>query len=74
MSLHSSSVVAALNDWIAPDTGQDALRHSCWPSRRPARCACQRSRVPGTYHRVDPRGAGNDVLLTLHPRLGRWVQ
>lgn len=73
MSLHSS-VVAALDDWIAPDTGQDALRHSLLAFLDARPDACQRSCVPGHITASTLVVRGNDVLLTLHPRLGRWVQ
>ncbi len=73
MSLHSS-VVAALDDWIAPDTGQDALRHSLLAFLDARPDACRRSCVPGHITASTLVVRGNDVLLTLHPRLGRWVQ
>ncbi|MCW1960116.1 MAG: NUDIX hydrolase [Mycobacterium sp.] len=75
MSLHESAV-AALTDWPAPDPGQDALRHAvlAFLSARPD--GCERACVPGhvTASALVVDHTGSQVLLTLHPRLGRWVQ
>lgn len=73
MSLHSS-VVATLTDWKAPNPGQDALRHSLLAFLDARPDACQRSCVPGHITASTLVVRGEEVLLTLHPRLGRWVQ
>lgn len=73
MSLHSS-VIATLTDWEAPNPGQDALRHSLLAFLDARPDACQRACVPGHITASTLVVRGNEVLLTLHPRLGRWVQ
>lgn len=72
-SLHSS-VVATLTDWNAPNPGQDALRHALLAFLDARPDACQRSCVPGHITASTLVVRENEVLLTLHPRLGRWVQ
>jgi 8-oxo-dGTP pyrophosphatase MutT (NUDIX family) len=72
-------VVAAaeLRAWTAPDAGQDALRHAllAFLAARPDD-ACDRSCVPGhlTASALLLDAAGERTLLTLHPRVGRWIQ
>ncbi len=70
------SVLAVLSVWTAPDPGQDALRHAlaAYVTARPD--ACRRDCVPGhiTASTAVLDQDGTRVLLTLHPRLGRWVQ
>lgn len=75
MSLHES-VTAALTDWAAPDPGQDALRHAVLAFLQARPDGCERACVPGhvTASAVVLDSTGTQVLLTLHPRLGRWVQ
>ncbi len=73
MSLHAS-VVATLRDWTAPDSGQDALRHAVLAFLDARPDACQRACVPGHITASALVLSGEQVLLTLHPRLGRWVQ
>ena len=75
MSLHGS-VVTTLTDWEAPDPAQDSLRHAVlgFVVARPD--ACRRACVPGhvTASALVLDHTGTETLLTLHPRLGRWVQ
>lgn len=71
--LHAS-VVAALSDWNAPDPGQDALRHAVLAFLDARPDGCRRSCVPGHVTASTLVTRGGEVLLTLHPRLGRWVQ
>ena len=75
MSLHQS-VLDALAGWTAPDPAQDTLRHAvaAFVAARPD--ACRRACVPGhiTASAAVLDHTGTRVLLTLHPRLGRWVQ
>jgi 8-oxo-dGTP pyrophosphatase MutT (NUDIX family) len=70
------SVLEELGDWPAPDPAQDALRHAvlAFVAARPD--ACVRECVPGhiTASAAVLDDTGTRVLLTLHPRLGRWVQ
>lgn len=73
MSLHESAI-ALLSGWDAPDPGQDALRHAviAFLAARPD--GCERACVPGHVTASTLVVRGDEVLLTLHPRLGRWVQ
>jgi 8-oxo-dGTP pyrophosphatase MutT (NUDIX family) len=74
MSGLHASVVATLRDWNAPNPGQDALRHALLAFLDARPDACQRSCVPGHITASTLVVRGGKVLLTLHPRLGRWVQ
>lgn len=73
VGLHPS-VVSTLTDWKAPNPGQDALRHALLAFLDARPDACQRSCVPGHITASTLVIRGDEVLLTLHPRLGRWVQ
>lgn len=70
------SVVELLTDWNAPDPGQDALRQAllAFVLARPDACArsCEPGHITASTAVLD--ATGTHVLLTLHPRLGRWVQ
>jgi 8-oxo-dGTP pyrophosphatase MutT (NUDIX family) len=73
--LHESAV-AALTGWRAPDPAQDTLRHAvlAFLAARPDACLreCVPGHVTGSALVLDHTGA--HVLLTLHPRFGRWLQ
>lgn len=75
MSLHES-VVTTLTDWQPPNPAQDSLRHAVlgFVLARPDAClrACVPGHVTGSALVLDH--TGTQTLLTLHPRLGRWVQ
>ncbi len=73
--LHTSAT-AALAEWSAPDPAQDALRHAVLAFLDARPDACQRACVPGhiTASSLVLTADAEQVLLTLHPRLGRWVQ
>lgn len=75
MSLHAS-VVDLLSRWNAPDPEQDALRHAvlAFVLARPDACAraCEPGHVTASALVLDHRG--EHALLTLHPRVGRWLQ
>ena len=75
MSLRDS-VIATLRDWQPPDFAQDTLREAvlAFVVARPD--ACRRECEPGhiTASTLLLDDAGTHALLTLHPRLGRWVQ
>ena len=75
MSVHSSAI-AALTAWQTPDPGQDALRHAVLAFLDARPDGCLRSCVPGhvTASALVVDASGERALLTLHPRLGRWVQ
>jgi 8-oxo-dGTP pyrophosphatase MutT (NUDIX family) len=75
MSLRESAI-ALLRDWQAPNRGQDSLRHAVLAFLDARDDACLRECVPGhvTASALVLDHSGGQVLLTLHPRLGRWVQ
>ncbi|BBZ37811.1 NUDIX hydrolase [Mycobacterium conspicuum] len=75
MSLRDSTI-AVLTEWQAPDAAQDALRHAVLAFVQGRDDACLRECVPGhvTASTLVLDDSGTRVLLTLHPRLGRWVQ
>jgi 8-oxo-dGTP pyrophosphatase MutT (NUDIX family) len=70
------SAISILSDWRAPDPAQDSLRHAVLAFVRGRTDACRRECVPGhvTASALVLDDSGTQVLLTLHPRLGRWVQ
>lgn len=69
------SAIALLSDWQAPDRGQDSLRHAVLSFLQARDDACRRECVAGhvTASALVLDDAGR-ALLTLHPRVGRWVQ
>nr|WP_090342126.1 NUDIX hydrolase [Mycolicibacterium malmesburyense]CRL72506.1 NTP pyrophosphohydrolase [Mycolicibacterium malmesburyense] len=75
MSLHASAV-DALTRWHAPDPAQDTLRHAvlAFLAARPDGCLreCAPGHVTGSALVLDH--TGTRALLTLHPRVGRWLQ
>ncbi|MCV7347366.1 NUDIX domain-containing protein [Mycolicibacterium rhodesiae] len=70
------SAIELLTAWDAPDDCQDSLRHSVLAFLLARLDACERACVPGhiTASALVVNHTGDQVLLTLHPRLGRWVQ
>lgn len=70
------SAIALLGDWHAPDADQDSLRHAVLAFLHARPDSCQRSCLPGhvTASALVVDDAGGRVLLTLHPRFGRWAQ
>jgi 8-oxo-dGTP pyrophosphatase MutT (NUDIX family) len=70
------SAIALLSEWEAPNLGQDSLRHAVLAFLDARDDACRRECVPGhvTASALVLDHSGGQVLLTLHPRLGRWVQ
>lgn len=70
------SAIAMLAGWAAPDGPQDALRHAVLAFLHARTDACARECRPGhiTASALVLDDAGRRVLLTLHPRVGRWVQ
>lgn len=70
------SAVAVLTDWSPTDPGQDALRHAVLAFLLSRPDGCRRSCVPGhvTASAIVVDDTGTRVLLTLHPRFGRWLQ
>lgn len=75
MSLHQSAI-EALSTWTPTDPGQDALRHAVLAFLLARPDGCERACVPGhvTASALVVDETGTRALLTLHPRLGRWVQ
>ena len=75
MTLHES-VVATLIEWEPPDPAQDSLRNAVLSFVLGRPDACQRACVPGhiTASALVLDHTGTQTLLTLHPRVGGWVQ
>jgi 8-oxo-dGTP pyrophosphatase MutT (NUDIX family) len=75
VSLHESAV-AALTRWRAPNPAQDSLRHAmlAFLAARPDGClrSCAPGHVTGSALVLDH--TSTHALLTLHPRIGRWLQ
>ncbi len=71
-----ASAVALLREWRAPNPHQDSIRHAVLAFLAARPDGCQRACVPGhvTASTLVVDHTGTRVLLTLHPRLGRWVQ
>ncbi len=71
-----SSAIALLTEWQPPDRSQDSLRNAVLAFLDAREDACRRACVPGhiTASTLVLDQTGHQVLLTLHPRLGRWVQ
>ncbi len=76
MSTLHDSAVAVLTDWQAPDPCQDALRHAVLAFLLARPDGCRRACVPGhiTASALVVDEGAQRVLLTLHPRFGRWLQ
>ena len=74
-SLHASTV-AALDAFVPPCTAQDALRHTVLAFLAAREDACLRACTPGhvTASALVLDADATHVLLTLHPRVGRWIQ
>src|ERR1700736_1987115 len=70
------SAIALLREWKAPNREQDSLRHAVLAFLDARDDACLRECVPGhiTASALVLDDSCGQVLLTLHPRLGRWVQ
>ncbi|WP_214368598.1 NUDIX hydrolase [Pseudonocardia sp. H11422] len=72
-----AAAAAALREWTAPNDGQRALQHAllAFLDARPDD-ACSRSCEPGhlTASALVLDASGEHTLLTLHPRVGRWIQ
>lgn len=73
MTLHDS-VIAALTSWETSDPGQDSVRHALLAFLLSRPDGCERACVPGHVTASTLVLRGDAALLTLHPRLGRWVQ
>lgn len=75
MSLHES-VLDTLRGWQPADPAQDSLRYAVLAFVLARPDACERACVPGhvTASVLVLDHTGTHTVLTLHPRLGRWVQ
>src|SRR5882724_1806769 len=75
MSLHANAL-ALLGDWRPDDHGQESLRQAYLGFLNAREDACARSCAAGhvTASAVVLDATGSNVLLTLHPRVGRWLQ
>ncbi|CAA0128325.1 Uncharacterised protein [Mycolicibacterium vanbaalenii] len=74
-SLHRSAV-DTLSAWRPADPAQDTLRHAVLAFLDARDDACLRECVPGhiTGSALVLDHSGRRALLTLHPRIGRWLQ
>lgn len=72
----TDSARSTLTDWSAPSAEQDALRHAYLAFVDAAANPSERACVPGhlTASAIIFDATGTQVLLTLHPRVGKWVQ
>ena len=73
----AATAARELAAWTPQDEGQRALRHAllAFLDARPDD-ACDRSCAPGhlTASALVLDATGEHTLLTLHPRVGRWIQ
>lgn len=75
MTLHADAV-RTMTEWKPLDRGQESLRQAYLGFLAARPDACQRSCEPGhiTASALLLDHSGENVLLTLHPRVGRWLQ
>jgi len=74
-SLHRTAT-AALEGWKTLDENDESLRHTMLAFLASAPLGCLREHAPGhiTASSLVLDEGGCHVLLTLHPRVGRWIQ
>lgn len=74
--LLAASAVRLLSDWQPADAEQDSLRHTYLAFVAANPDACLRRSAAGhlTASALVLDERGTHTLLTLHPRIGRWVQ
>ena len=74
-SLHASAV-DVLRGWVTTTEDDESLRHTYLAFLESAPEACLRKHVPGhiTASSLVLDHSGTHVLLTLHPRVGKWIQ
>lgn len=70
------SAIELLSSWQAPDAEQDSLRHSVLAFLDANPDACRRRSAAGhvTASALVVNHDGSQALLTLHPRVGKWLQ
>jgi 8-oxo-dGTP pyrophosphatase MutT (NUDIX family) len=75
VTLHADAV-ATLSGWRPAAPGQRSLREAFLGFLAAREDACARSCAPGhlTASAVVLSSSGSEVLLTLHPRVGAWLQ
>jgi 8-oxo-dGTP pyrophosphatase MutT (NUDIX family) len=75
MSLHADAV-SVLSSWRPASRGQRSLREAFLGFLEGRSDACERSCEPGhiTASALVLSATGDEVLLTLHPRVGAWLQ
>ncbi|WP_106181586.1 NUDIX hydrolase [Prauserella shujinwangii] len=75
MSLHASAL-SSLESWQPPTAAQESLRQAYLGFLVARADACARECAAGhlTASAVVLDDTGERVLLTLHPRVGRWLQ
>jgi 8-oxo-dGTP pyrophosphatase MutT (NUDIX family) len=75
MRVHADAT-AVLGTWRPAEPGQESLRQAFLGFLAARPDACQRSCVPGhiTASAIVLDATGSHVLLTLHPRVGAWLQ
>ncbi len=76
MSALANTAVDVLTAWSTSDVEQDSLRHTYLAFLAANPDACLRRSASGhlTASAVVLDNTGSHTLLTLHPRIGRWVQ
>lgn len=74
-SLHNSAV-AALEGWSVREDHEESLRQTMLAFLAASPDGCLRANEPGhiTASSLVLSASGREVLLTLHPRVGRWIQ
>jgi 8-oxo-dGTP pyrophosphatase MutT (NUDIX family) len=74
-SLHASAV-DVLEAWAPTDRGDESVRQTMLAFLGSAPRGCLREHAPGhiTASTLVLDEARENVLLTLHPRVGRWIQ
>lgn len=74
-SLHRSAT-GALENWVTSSDQDESLRHTMLAFLGSAPRGCLREHAPGhiTASSLVLDEDGCHVLLTLHPRVGRWIQ
>ncbi|ONI83710.1 NUDIX hydrolase [Saccharothrix sp. ALI-22-I] len=75
MSLHADTV-STLGAWRPADRTQESLRQAYLGFLAAREDACQRACEPGhiTASALVLNATADQTLLTLHPRVGRWLQ
>jgi 8-oxo-dGTP pyrophosphatase MutT (NUDIX family) len=70
------NAVSVLSQWRPVDPGQESLRQAYLGFLAAREDSCLRSCAAGhlTASAVVLDGSGDNVLLTLHPRVGKWLQ